>query len=309
MCGILGDKMFDRDRIVDEIAALKEEKNAVILAHNYQRGEVQEIADFTGDSLDLSRKAASTDADLIIFSGVRFMAETAFILNPDKKVLLPDRFASCELARMCTVKALQREMENHPAAAVVSYVNSFAQIKAVSDICCTSSNAVDVVRSLGNEEIIFLPDRHLASFVAERVSEKKIIPWNGYCYVHQEINLDKIRYLKQRYPDAAVMAHPECPPEVRRLSDFVGSTAQMQRYVENMKKKEYIVGTEDGLTYRLKRDNPNKTFYPVGATCVGMKRNTLHDILFSLKEEKYEVRLLEETRIRAKNALDKMLRI
>lgn len=252
--------MFDKGKIIDEIKSLKEEKNAVILAHNYQRGEVQEIADFTGDSLDLSRKAANTDADLIVFCGVRFMAETASILNPDKKVLLPDRFASCELAEMCTVEDLRREMQNHPTASVVSYVNSLAQVKAISDICCTSSNAVDVVRSLKNEEILFLPDRHLASFVAEKVPEKKIIPWDGYCYVHQEINLDKLNCFKQRYPDAVVIVHPECAPEVRKLSDYVGSTAQMQRFVENSEETEYVVGTEDGLTYRLEKDNPNKTF-------------------------------------------------
>ena len=301
--------MFDKGKIEQEINVLKEEKNAVILAHNYQRGDVQDIADYTGDSLDLSKKAVDTDASIIVFCGVRFMAETASILNPDKKVLLPDPFASCELAKTCNVKELKKEMKKHPDASVVSYVNSFADIKAMSDICCTSSNAVDVVRSLENEEIIFLPDRHLASFVAERILDKRIIPWKGYCYVHQEINLDKIRYFKQRYPDAAVMVHPECVPEVRKFSDFVGSTAQMQRYVEKTEKGEYVVGTEDGLIYRLKKDNPNKMFYPVGATCVGMKRNTLHDILFSLKEEKYVIRVPEETRIRAKNALDKMLEI
>jgi len=299
--------MSDRGKIEEEIRNLKEEKNAVILAHNYQRGEVQDIADFTGDSLDLSKKAVHTNADLILFSGVRFMAETASILNPDKKVLLLDQYAGCELAKMCTAEDLKRKMNEHPGASIVSYVNSFAEIKAMSDICCTSSNAVDVVRSVENEEIIFLPDRNLASFVAERVPDKTIIPWQGYCYVHQEINLDKIRYFKQRYPNSVLMVHPECVAEVRKLADFIGSTAQMQRHVERTEEEEYIVGTEDGLTYRLRKDNPNKTFYSVGATCVGMKRNTLHDILFSLREEKYEVRVPEETRIRAKNALDKML--
>lgn len=290
-----------------KIRELKREKHAVILAHNYQRGTMQDVADFTGDSLELSVKAGDTDAEIIVFAGVRFMAETAFILNPSKKVLLPDPYAGCELAEMCTAKALQEEIKKHPGVAVVSYVNSFASIKALSDICCTSSNAVDVVKSLPNEEILFLPDKNLASFVAERVRDKRIIPWDGYCYVHQNINPEKIHSFRRRYPDTVVMVHPECVREVRAIADFVGSTAQMEQYARDAKNQEYIVGTEEGLVYRLQVDNPDKTFYSVGATCVGMKRNTLHDLLFSLEKEAYEVRVPETIRKKAKEALDRML--
>jgi quinolinate synthase len=301
--------MIEERELEERIRELKREKNAIILAHNYQRGNVQDVADFTGDSLALSLKAVDTDAGIIVFAGVRFMAETASILNPDKKVLLPNPYTGCELAEMCTAKELEKERKRHPGAAVVSYVNSFARIKAMSDICCTSSNAVDVVKSLPNEEVLFLPDRNLASFVAERVQDKKIIPWNGYCYVHQEINPDTVRSLRRRHPDAAIMVHPECGPELRKLADFIGSTTQMQKYASDTEREKYIVGTEEGLIYRLKSDNPNKRFYSVGATCVGMKRNTLHGVFLSLEREKYEIRVPEEIRINAKEALDRMLAI
>jgi len=294
------------NELVSEIRKLKEEKNAIVLAHNYERGEIQDIADYTGDSLELSVKATETDAEIIVFSAVRFMAETASILNPDKKVLLPDKYASCRLAEMCPAEKLREWKEKHPDFAVVSYVNTFAEVKAESDICCTSSNAVHIVRSLPDHNILFTPDKNLASFTSEKIPEKNIIPWQGYCYVHQHINRGKITFLKSRYPEAEVMAHPECTPEVRRIADFVGSTAQMQKHAEKSKTQEYIVGTEDGLTYRLEKDNPEKRFYPVGAICVGMKRNTLHDVLFSLKEEKHEVHVPEITRIKAYAALNKM---
>lgn len=301
--------MIDDRELEEKIRELKREKNAIILAHNYQRGNVQDVADFTGDSLVLSVKAVDTDADVIVFSGVRFMAETASILNPDKKVLLPDPYAGCELAEMYTVKELEKKRKRCPGVAVVSYVNSFATIKAMSDICCTSSNAVDVVKSLPNEAVLFLPDRNLASFVADRVPNKKIIPWNGYCYVHQNINPDKVRSLRGTHPNAAVMVHPECEPNVRKLADFIGSTAQMERYAKDTIKEEYIIGTEEGLVYRLKSDNPNKRFYSVGATCVGMKRNTLHDVLYALERMKYEIHVPEKVRIKAKEALDRLLDI
>jgi quinolinate synthase len=296
------------NKLVREIRELKAQKNAIILAHNYQRGEIQDIADYTGDSLGLSIKASKTEADIIVFSAVRFMAETASILNPDKKVLLPDKYADCRLAEMCPVEKLREWKKKHPDFAVVSYVNTFADVKAESDICCTSSNAVRIVRSLSNDKILFTPDRNLASFTAEKTPEKNVTPWQGYCYVHQHIDPEKIVFLKQRYPEAQVMVHPECTPEVRRIADFIGSTAQMQKHARNAKAQKYIVGTEDGLSYRLRKDNPDKEFIPVGATCVGMKRNTLHDVLFSLKEEKHEVHVPEQTRIKAYNALDRMLK-
>ena len=301
--------MIDERELEEQICRLKREKNAIILAHNYQRGDVQDIADFTGDSLELSVKAVNTDADIIVFAGVRFMAETASILNPDKKVLLPDPYASCELAEMCAVRALEKEKKRYQGVAVVSYVNSFATIKALSDICCTSSNAVNVVKSLPSEKVLFLPDRNLASFVAERIPDRTIIPWNGYCYVHQEINPDKVENLKRRYPDAVVMVHPECDPKVRSLADFIGSTTQMQKHAKESSRERYIVGTEDGFIYRLKRDTPHKRFYSVGATCVGMKRNTLYDVFLSLEREQYEIRVPEPVRRKAKEAVDKMLEL
>jgi quinolinate synthase len=294
--------------LIKEIRELKEEKKAIILAHNYQRKEIQDIADYTGDSLGLSIQASETDAEIIVFSAVRFMAETASILNPNKKVLLPDKHASCRLAEMCPVQKLMEWRKKHPDFAVVSYVNTFADVKAESDICCTSSNAVDIVKSLTNQNILFTPDKNLASFTAERIQSKNIVPWQGFCYVHQYIDTLKIDFLKHRYPEAEVMVHPECTPEVRRLADFVGSTAQMQKYASDSEAKEYVVGTEDGLTYRLGKDNPKKRFHPVSATCVGMKRNTLHDILNSLKEEKHQIYVPEHTRTKAYNALDKMLK-
>ena len=296
------------NELVSDIRKLKEEKNAVILAHNYQRGEIQDIADYTGDSLELSIKASETDADMIVFSAVRFMAETASILNPDKKVLLPEKHASCRLAEMCPVKKLREWKEKHPDFAVVSYVNTFADVKAESDICCTSSNAVHIVKSLPDRKILFTPDRNLASFTAQKTPGKNVIPWQGYCYVHQYIDPGKLAFLKHRYPEAEVIVHPECVPEVRRMADFIGSTAQMQKYARETKTTEYIVGTEDGLAYRLRKDNPEKEFYPVGASCVGMKRNTLHDVLFSLKEGKHEVHVPEKTRIKAYDALDRMMK-
>lgn len=299
----------EKRKLEEKIKKLKREKNALILAHNYQRGNVQDVADYTGDSLYLSKKAEGTDADIIVFSGVRFMAETASIINPDKKILLPDPYANCELAEMCTAKKLEKEIMKHPGIAVVCYINSFVSVKAMSDICCTSSNAIDIVKSLPNEKILFLPDRNLASFVAERVQDKNIVPWKGYCYVHQEINLYKIKNLRHKYPNAAVMVHPECVPEVRKIADFIGSTAQMEKYVRETNRDRYVVGTEDGLVYRLRRDNPDKKFCSVGATCAGMKRNTLHDVLFSLEREKYEIRVPEKVRIKGKVALDKMLKI
>lgn len=301
--------MDTEQSLVVRIGELKREKNAVVLAHNYQRGSVQNVADFTGDSYELSKNAVNTDAEMIVFCGVRFMAETASILNPEKRVLLPDPSATCELAATCTVQELMQAKTRHPRAAVVSYVNSATYIKALSDVCCTSSNAVDVVRSMPNEEIIVIPDQNLASFIAERVPDKNIIPWDGYCSVHHEINPDKVVQLRRRYPDAAVMVHPECTFAVRATADFIGSSAQMLTYACGTEREQYIVGSEDGLVHQLKRENPTKTFHTVGATCAGMKRNTLHDVLFALESEQYEIRVPETIRINALKALNHMLEI
>ena len=294
--------------IIKEIRKLKKEKNAVILAHVYQPGEVQDIADYTGDSLGLSKKVVSTKAEVIVFCGVKFMAETASILNPDKTVLLPDKNAGCGLADMATVERLKAKKKEYPDAAVVSYVNSSAAIKAESDICCTSANAVNVVDSLPQNQILFLPDKNLGSYVAEH-TDKDVILWDGYCYVHENIKLKQLRKLKDIHPGAEVIVHPECTTLVRHLADFVGSTSQMSRHVAQSNQKEFIVGTEDNFVYRLLKDNSDKKFYPIGTLCIGMNQIRLEKVKLALERGEYEVHLPEEIRIRAKNALDKMLRI
>jgi len=293
--------------IIKEIGKLKREKNAVILAHVYQPGEVQDIADYTGDSLDLSKKAVSTNADVIVFCGVKFMAETASILNPDKKIILPDESAGCGLADMATVEQLITRKKEYPDAAVVSYVNSSAAIKAESDICCTSANAIDVINSQPQDQILFLPDRNLGSHVAEHTN-KDIVLWDGFCYVHENINLERIKQLKKAHPTAEIIVHPECTKPVRHMADFIGSTSQMSRYVTQSDKQEFIVGTENNFVYRLRKDNSDKKFYPVGAFCVGMNQINLEKIKLSLEERKYPVHLPEEIRSRAKQALGKMLK-
>ena len=293
-----------------EIEQLRRERNAVILAHLYQRPEVQDIADFAGDSLELSRKAAQTQAAVIVFCGVRFMAETASVLNPHRTVLLPQTEAGCELADMATVEELKARLTELPDdTAVVSYVNSSAAVKADSDICCTSANALAVVESLPHRHILFVPDRNLASFVAERV-DKKVIPWSGYCYVH-EVNItpELIKSLKEQHPAAVVMCHPECTPEVRRLADFVGSTSQMLKFAAQSERREFIVGTEDGIIHRLANENPGKEFHAVGSTCEGMKRITLQSVKTALEDLRFEVRVPEQIGCRARIALDRRLRV
>jgi len=292
----------------DEINKLKKEKNAVILAHVYQRGEVQDIADYVGDSLDLSKKAVNTKAEIIVFCGVQFMVETAAILNPSKKVLLPDKNAECGLADMATVEKLVKLKKQKPNAAVVSYVNSSAAVKAESDICCTSANAVNVVNSLTNHQILFVPDRNLGSFVAEHTT-KEVIRWDGYCYVHENITNDQLYLLKERHPAAVVVIHPECNASVRHQADFIGSTSQMSRYVVQSKLKEFIVGTEDNFACRLSKDNPDKKFYPVNTFCEGMNKITLEKVQLALERMNNEIYIPTGIRTKAKTALDKMLMI
>jgi len=284
------------------------EKNAIILAHVYQPGEVQDIADYTGDSLDLSKKAVSTNADVIVFCGVRFMAETASILNPDKKIILPDESAGCGLADMATVEQLKSKKKEYPDAAVVSYVNSSAAIKAESDICCTSANAIDVVNSQPQDQILFLPDRNLGSYVAEH-TDKDVVLWDGFCYVHENITVEQLKKIKEMHPSAEIIVHPECTTPVRHFADFIGSTSQMSRYVAQADQQEFIVGTEDNFVYRLQMDNPDKTFYPVGTSCGGMNQINVVKIKLALEQMKYKVYLPKEIQSRAKHALDKMLRI
>jgi quinolinate synthase len=295
----------------EKIQELKKKRNAVILAHNYQLPEVQDVADFHGDSLELSRMAAKTDVKVIVFCGVHFMAETASILCPQKLVLMPDLFAGCPMANMITRDQLKKLKKEHPLAAVVGYVNISAEVKAELDICCTSTNAVAVVNALKDrKEIIFVPDKYLADYV-EKTTGKKLIKWNGYCPTHVKILPEDIKREKKFHPRAKVMVHPECLPAVIVMADAVLSTSKMCKFAKETEAKEFIVGTEVGLIYRLKLDNPTKEFYPASerAVCPNMKRTTQEKILWALEELKEEVRVPDEIRIRARIAIDKMLEI
>lgn len=303
--------MENRDaELVEKISALKKRRNAVILAHNYQLGEVQDIADFVGDSLELSQRAAETDADVIVFCGVQFMAETASILCPDKVVLLPDINAGCPLANMITAERLRAKKKEHPQAVVVCYVNSSAEVKAESDICCTSANAVEVIESLDAREILFVPDQYLGHYVSA-MTGKKMILWPGFCPTHVRIKPERIKELKREYPQAKVVVHPECRPEVIALADEVLSTGGMCRYAQRDEVREMIVGTEMGIIHRLKKENPGKKFIPISeqAVCPNMKLITLEKVLWSLEEMSPKVKVPEGIRLRAKAAVDKMLKI
>jgi quinolinate synthase len=292
----------------ENIEKLKKERKAVILAHVYQKGEVQDIADYVGDSLDLSKKAVSTTAEVIVFCGVLFMAETAAILNPDKKVLMPDKGAGCGLADMASVEQLKTLKQQYPRATVVSYVNSSAAVKAESDICCTSANAIDVVNSLTRQQVIFVPDRHLGSYVAEQTN-KDVILWEGYCYVHENITTDQLNILKEKHPEAEIIVHPECPAPVRNMANFIGGTAQMSRHVLMSKQQEFIVGTENNFVYRLKSDNPEKIFHPLNSLCNGMNEITLEKVKSALERMEFDVRIPKEIMVKARSSLDKMLMI
>lgn len=293
------------------IKELKKKRNAIILAHNYQLPEVQDVADYRGDSLELSRIAAKTDAEIIIFCGVYFMAETASILSPDKKVIMPDINAGCPMANMLKASDLRKLKESHPQAVVVGYVNTSAEVKAELDYCCTSTNAVAVVNALKDkEEIIFVPDKYLADFVAKKTGRKMII-WNGFCPTHIRILPEDVKREKKFHPFAKVMVHPECLPQVVAMADAALSTSQMSKFAKESEAAEFIVGTEIGLIYRLKKDNPKKEFYPASerAVCPNMKRTTQEKIVFALEELKEEVRVPDEIRKRAKKSIDRMLEI
>ena len=318
----------------DEILKLKEERRAIILAHNYQRDEVQEIADFTGDSLELSRTASTIDCDIIVFAGVNFMAESASILCPEKTVLLPEIDAGCPMADMIQVDAprwqrasfpgftnpppyiyptefsLRDIKAKHPGAPVVAYVNTTADVKAESHICCTSANVVKVIESLPDETVISIPDKNLSMW-AQKHTKKKIIAWDGFCHVHERVSPEDVLRAREEHPGALLMAHPECRLEVLEMADHVTSTSGMLRFAKASSEKEFIVGTEIGLMYRLKKDNPEKSFYPLrrDMVCPTMKMTTLFSILRALKENSYVVKVPEEIRAPAKKALDRMLDI
>jgi quinolinate synthase len=299
------------EQLIKKIWQLKTERNAVILAHNYQPGEIQDIADFTGDSLALSIKAAATDADVIVFCGVKFMAETATILSPGKTVLLPDKNAGCPMADMMTGEQLKELKRKNPDALVVCYVNSSAEVKAESDYCCTSANAVEVVESLPKgSKIIFVPDQHLGRFVIEKTGREMIL-WPGYCPTHAFITEDDIKKAREAHPGAIVMAHPECTEPVKAVSDKLLSTGQMLKFAKQSDAKRFIIATETGIIHTLKKENPGKEFYPVTtrAICPNMKRITLDKVLWSLEDMHYKITVPADIAARAKNALEKMVAI
>ncbi len=296
--------------VVERIQELKKERNAVILAHNYQIGEVQDVADFTGDSLGLSQEAAKIKADTIVFCGVHFMAETAAILSPEKIVLLPDIKAGCPMAAMITAGELRDWKKKFPGRKVVCYVNTTAEVKAESDVCCTSSNAVRVVNSFPDEEILFVPDKNLAAYVA-RQTGKKIIAWDGYCYVHNRIYARDVLEKKRLHPEAEVWVHPECRPEVIDLADRVLSTGAMAKAARETSCSEVVIGTEAGIIYRLKKENPRTNFYPVKemALCSNMKKITLKKVWLALEEMKYRVEVPPDISQKARGAIEKMIAI
>lgn len=296
--------------MIKEILALKKERQATILAHNYQIPDVQDVADLVGDSLELSRAAANLDSKVIIFCGVDFMAETAAILSPQKMVIQPAIGAWCPMAHMITKEQLKDLKSLHPEAAVVCYVNSTAEIKAESDVCCTSANGVQVVNSLCEKEVIFVPDRNLAAYVA-RHTDKKIIPWNGYCYVHDHLTAEEVRAARAEHPKAEVLVHPECSPEVIDEADFVCSTAGMGKHAIASDAREFIIGTEMGMIHRLKKENPLKEFYPLSknAICQNMKKTTLDNVLQALKTLDPRVTVPEEIAAKARASIQRMLAI
>jgi quinolinate synthase len=300
-----------REHLIRKIKNLKEDKDALIVAHNYQRDEIQDIADITGDSYALARKVKDSPRQLVVFCGVKFMAESAYILSPEKTVLLPVEEAGCPLADMATVEKIRKKKEEYPDAAVVCYVNSTARVKAESDICCTSSNAVRVVESLKEKKVIFVPDRNLGRYVKEHVTGKDIILWDGYCVVHMRLTAEQVSQTKELHPEAEFIAHPECRKEVIELADYVGSTAGMIKYVNRSPGKEFIVGTELGIIYRLKDMNPEKQFYvPTDQfICANMKLTTLGWLARSLEKEVYRIEVPEDIADKARVALERMLEV
>ena len=293
---------------MEKLEKLKKERNAIILAHNYQRPEIQDVADFVGDSLALAMKAKQTDADVIVFCGVDFMAESAKIINPDKVVLFPDEKAKCPMAAMIDAESVVKLKKKY-GYDVVSYINTSAAVKAVSDICCTSANAVKVVESMPNG-IIFTPDENLGLYVKRFVKDKDIILWPGFCPTHMGISLKDILKLKKEHPQAEILAHPECTPEVIDIADKVASTEGMVRYAKETEAKEFIVATERELCYRMKKEMPDKEFYSIkNAVCPTMKKITLEKVIKSLETMEPQIKLSEEIIEKAKKPLEKMLRV
>jgi quinolinate synthase len=302
--------MDNLNQVRKKIAGLKEELNAVILVHNYQRPEVQDIADFTGDSLELSRKSAETDAETIVFCGVHFMAETAAILNPDRTVLLSEGSAGCPMADMINVDQLREWKQRYPRASVVCYVNSSAAVKAESDICCTSANGVKVVESIPGNDILFVPDQNLGHYVSTQ-TKKNVILYPGFCYVHHRIEPEQVKRARELHPDAKVIVHPECRPAVINLAEAALSTSQMLRYVKESPHSSFIIGTEEGILHPLRRENPEKSFYLISnnQVCRDMKKTTLEILARTMELRQNIVTVSEDIRVKAKQAVDRMLAI
>ena len=302
---------MDYKELVKKINELKKRKNAVILAHTYQNVEIDEVADFSGDSLYLSQQAAKTDADIIVFAGVYFMAETAKILSPNKKVLLPKLESGCLMADMINLKQIKEFKAKYPNTPVVCYINSTAEVKAESDICCTSANALNVVKSLKQKEVLFVPDQNLGSYVESQLNDVKVITYTGFCPIHHEITINDVNNQKRLHPNAKVMVHPECKKEVTQMADFVGSTTAIIKEVKASSDKEFIIVTEKGVTDRLKRDCPKKKFVLIHekAICDSMKYTKLEDILNVLENENNEITVDPNIAIKAKSAIDNMVKI
>lgn len=315
-----------KTEIIEKIKILKQQKNAVLLAHYYQRDEVQDIADFLGDSLQLSQAAAQTDAAIIVFAGVHFMAETAKILSPDKKVLIPDVNAGCSLAEACNAADFEKFIQDNPGHTVVSYVNTSAEVKALTDICCTSSNALKIIESLPkNEKIIFAPDKNLGNYIKNLTGRENMLIWNGACHVHEAFSAEQIIALKEKYPEAKVLAHPECKKVVLLLADYIGSTAALLAFSAHDTCKQYIVVTESGIIHQMRQKTPNKEFIPAPAgnaldsnvddscgacsNCEYMKLTTLDKIYLSLLHEQHEVTVPEPVRKKAEKSILKMLEL
>lgn len=302
---------MENKELIEKIMKLKKEKNAVILSHNYQMGEIQDIADYVGDSLGLSRTAAKTDADVIVFCGVHFMAETAAILCPEKTVLLPDLNAGCPMANMITARQLIEKKKEYPDATVVCYVNSSAEVKAESDYCCTSANALALIESLTDvNKILFIPDRYLGHYVASQ-TKKEIILWPGYCPTHHRILVEDIQKQKEKHPNALVLVHPECTPSVIDLADKVLSTSGICKFAKESDVTEFIIGTEVGMLHRLRKENSQKKFYSATslALCPNMKLINLEKVLWSLEDMTYQIKVPENIAVKAKRAIDRMLEV
>ena len=303
--------MIDNKKLIDKINCLKKEKNAIVLAHCYQRIEIDEIADFVGDSLQLSRLAADTDADIIVFAGVYFMAETAKILSPNKKVLIPRIEAGCRMADMVDLTQIKEFKSLYPDIPLVCYVNSSAEVKSEADICCTSANAVKVVKSLNCNKVLFAPDKYLGTYVASQLENVEVITYPGYCPTHISITVEDVEQMKNKYPDAKVLVHPECNQNIVNMADFTGSTTAIMKYAKESESKEFIIVTEVGVTERLTRDCKDKKFYNVSKRniCPNMKLNTLQDIYDVLEKETNEVIVDEEVAKKARNSIERMIEV